>query len=187
MPSIGFIKILIFILVTFALMYLTRVSMNSFKSHGFYRLFAWETILILILLNIDHWFENPFNLPQLISWFCLALSLFLVAHGVWQLLFAGKPDLTRQDPSLLGFEKTTSLITSGAYRYIRHPLYSSLLFLAWGVFFKSFSLASGCLVVVATVFLIATARIEEDENIAYFGEIYQQYIKRTKMFIPLIF
>jgi len=39
---------------------------------------------------------------------------------------------------------------------------------------------------LATAFLFATALMEEKENIAFFGEKYKAYMKRTKMFVPLI-
>jgi protein-S-isoprenylcysteine O-methyltransferase Ste14 len=39
----------------------------------------------------------------------------------------------------------------------------------------------------ATIFLILTAKIEEVENIAYFGEEYRAYMQKTRMFIPYIF
>ena len=35
----------------------------------------------------------------------------------------------RENAALLELEKTSRLVTVGLYRYIRHPLYSSLLFL----------------------------------------------------------
>jgi len=99
----------------------------------------------------------------------------------------GKPDSERDDPSLIGIEKTTELVTVGAYRYIRHPLYSSLLFLAWGVFFKQPSWIGVSLAVTATFFLTMTAKMEEAENIRFFGAEYQSYMKQTKMFIPFFF
>jgi len=46
---------------------------------------------------------------------------------------------------------------------------------------------AGTLAVAATVFLVATAKIEERENIRFFGAPYQQYMKGTKMFIPFMF
>ena len=88
---------------------------------------------------------------------------------------------------LLGIEKTTRLVTTGAFRYIRHPLYSSLLLLAWGVFFKNPSWAGICLALGATAFLVATAMVEEAENLLYFGPVYREYMRRTKMFIPYLF
>jgi protein-S-isoprenylcysteine O-methyltransferase Ste14 len=88
---------------------------------------------------------------------------------------------------LFGIEKTTELVIAGAYRYIRHPLYGSLLFLAWGGFFKHPSWVGGTLAVIATFFLTVTAKIEEAENIGFFGAAYQSYMKQTKMFIPFVF
>jgi protein-S-isoprenylcysteine O-methyltransferase Ste14 len=88
---------------------------------------------------------------------------------------------------MLQFEKTTTLVTVGAYRYIRHPLYSSLLSLTWGVFFKSPFWLGGILALLASCFLVATAKMEESENIRFFGAPYQAYMKQTKMFVPFLF
>ena len=107
--------------------------------------------------------------------------------GVQLLGTVGKPDGRRQDSTLLGLEKTTELVTQGLYRYVRHPLYSSLLFLAWGAFFKMFSAAGLCLAVLATILFTVTAKIEEAENIKFFGPAYQSYMHKTKMFIPKLF
>jgi len=79
------------------------------------------------------------------------------------------------------------LVKRGAYKYIRHPLYSSLLLFAWGVFFKDVSFPSTALVLLASSFLVATAKVEEDENLKKFGDEYRAYLKTTKMFIPFLF
>ena len=88
---------------------------------------------------------------------------------------------------MIWIEKTTHLVTNGAFMYIRHPLYSSLLLLAWGVFLKHPSSVGGGVVLGATVFLLATAKVEEAENIRYFGAAYRAYMQTTKMFIPFVF
>jgi len=85
-----------------------------------------------------------------------------------------------------GIENTTTLVRSGAYKYIRHPLYSSLLLFSWGVFFKDPSLLGGVLLLAISAFLIATARVEEVENLHKFGADYANYMKTTKMFIPFL-
>jgi protein-S-isoprenylcysteine O-methyltransferase Ste14 len=180
-------KIIALIIASVTISWVSRSSLRNPRSHGFYRFFAWEAILALILLNLNYWFYEPFRILQLISWFLLITSLYLVFHGVRLLRAAGKPDNRRQDSSLLGMEKTTELVTKGAYRYIRHPLYSSLLFLTWGAFFKQLSLAGICLAVLATLFLTVTAKMEEAENIRFFGSAYKSYMQRTRMFIPFFF
>ncbi len=162
-------------------------SLRNIRSHGFYRFFAFEAIVALVLLNIDFWFDNPFSYHQIISWLLLFISLFLVILGSRLLMKEGKPDAKRDDPSLMGIEKTTELVTTGVYRYIRHPIYSAGLYGIWGVFFKHHSWAGFALAVITTFFLTMTAKTEEAENIRFFGDAYQSYMKQTKMFIPFIF
>ena len=179
--------LLVFFAGSAVIVYVSRASLLAPRSHGFYRFFAWETILGLTVLNLDRWFNNPFAWHQLISWFLLVISLFLVIHGVRLLRQMGKQNTQRDDAPMLEFEKTTTIVTAGAYRYIRHPLYSSLLFLAWGIAFKSPGWLNILLALIATAFLVATARAEEAEDIRFFGPAYREYMQRTRMFIPFLF
>lgn len=181
------VKVAVFVAGSAGLVLVSRGSLRRVGSHGFFRFFAWEAMLALLLLNVDHWLRDPFGLRQIISWLCLCVSLFLVIHGVRLLGRVGRPDERRADASLLGLERTTTLVTVGAYRYIRHPLYSSLLFLTWGALLKSPSWAAVGLAAVATGFLTGTAKAEEAENVRYFGAAYREYMARTRMFIPFVF
>jgi protein-S-isoprenylcysteine O-methyltransferase Ste14 len=182
------LKIVVFVLVSAILVYVSRGSLRTPDSHGFHRFFAWEIILLLFLWNVDAWFRNPLAWYQLISWFLLIACCIPLILGVRSLVALGKPAEKREtEPQLLGFEKTTVLITAGIYRYIRHPLYSSLVFLAWGIFFKLPSVPGGVLVLLATAFLIATAKADEAECIRFFGPAYEVYRKQTKMFVPFVF
>jgi len=180
-------RIWVFLLATIILGWLSRRSLTSPSSHGFYRFFAWESILLLITLRIPLWFTNPFSLHQVISWTLLCGSAVVAVLGFKQLKQYGAPDDTREDDTLIKIEKTTELVTIGLYRYIRHPLYASLLLLAAGVLFKRPDWSGGLLTVLAVVFLYLTAHAEEQENLDYFGEDYREYRGRTKMFIPFIF
>jgi protein-S-isoprenylcysteine O-methyltransferase Ste14 len=180
------INFTLFILVTILLVFISRKSLLHPRTHGFYRFFAWEILLVMLLNNINNWFRNPLTWYQIISWIMLVVSLLLVIIGVRLLHEIGRHEAKRDDPALLGLEKTSKLVTVGLYRYIRHPLYSSLLFLGWGVFFKSPSWLDAVLAMLCIVFLIATARVEECENIRYFGDEYKEYIRQSKMFIPFI-
>lgn len=178
-------KIIAFLVLSLVLAYISRGSLRAPRSHGFYRFFAWEFILALILLNIDAWFQNPGSWHQLISWFLLTLSIVPLVFGIRALRSGGKPARQREgEPQLLAFEKTSALVTTGIYRYIRHPLYSSLLLLAWGIFFKAPSGLGLVLAVGATAFLVLTAKADEAECIRFFGPEYREYMKRTKMFVP---
>ena len=177
-----------FLVVSAGLIYISRASLRAPRSHGFYRFFAWEFIVALFLLNVDVWFQTPFAWHQLVSWFLLLVCLVPLILGIRALTSRGKPVARREaEPQLHAFEKTSSLVTSGIYRYIRHPLYSSLLFLTWGIFFKVPTWLGLVLALAATLFLIATARADEAECICFFGTPYQEYMKRSKRFVPFLF
>lgn len=186
-PALYVVQGALFVLGSAAILWVSRRSLLAPRSHGFYRFFAWEIILILFLLNVEGWFDHPLAYYQLISWALLIISIGLVGEGVRLLREIGQQSAARRDPALLGLEKTAHLVTVGLYHYIRHPLYSSLLFLDWGMFFKSPSWLDLGLALLCTAFLVATARIEEGENIRYFGAEYVEYMQRSKMFLPFVF
>lgn len=167
--------------------WLSRGSLRRRDTHGFYRLFVFEAILGLVLLNAGAWFRDPFAPRQLVSWALLLASLALAAHGFYVLCRAGKPDPSIADPTRLAVEKTTCLVRTGAYRYIRHPLYASLLALAWGVFLKAPSWPGGMLAGLATAAIYLTARVEQRENLRDFGAEYAEYMRETRMFVPFVF
>jgi protein-S-isoprenylcysteine O-methyltransferase Ste14 len=173
------IEIIIFVIGSTGITFLSTPSLRRPDSHGFFRFFAWEIILGMIVLNLRGWFANPFAWYQIVSWILLIVSLIPLIYGVILLRSIGKPTDR--------LEATTQLVTKGIYRFIRHPLYASLLYLTWGLFFKFPSLLGGCLAAVCTVFLFATARADEAECKVKFGEQYISYMKKTKMFIPLVF
>lgn len=66
-------------------------------------------------------------------------------------------------------------------------LYSSLIFLTWGIFFKNLTLELFIITLLSMVMLYITAIFDEKECIVYFGDKYKEYMKRSKMFIPYIF
>ena len=45
----------------------------------------------------------------------------------------------------------------------------------------------GVLVLAASFLLWATARAEEAEDVRFFGQVYRDYMKKTRMFIPYLF
>jgi protein-S-isoprenylcysteine O-methyltransferase Ste14 len=173
------IETILFVFGSVGIIWISIPSLRKPGSHGFYRFFAWEIILGMFVLNLRGWFNNPFAWYQVLSWILLFTSLIPISYGVIMLRTIGKP--TDQ------LEATTQLVTRGIFRFIRHPLYASLLYLAWGVFFKSPSLLDGCLVAVTTAFLYATARADERECMVKFRNEYAIYMKNTRMFIPFVF
>jgi protein-S-isoprenylcysteine O-methyltransferase Ste14 len=130
-------------------------------------------------LNSPVWFKNVLTTWQIISWILLLGSLVFAIWGFVLLYRMGKP----ADGHL---ERTTRLITTGLYGYIRHPLYLSLILGGFGAMAKDPGYFQIMLSLINFIALYFTARVEEGEMIQKFGEEYKEYKKKTKMFIPFI-
>ncbi len=156
------------------------------RSHGFYRFLSWECILWLFAHNYPYWFNDPFSVRQIFSWVFLVFSAYVLVAGIVQMKKGRGSGRVGRQKTLYRFEETSLLVDTGIFRYIRHPLYSSLLFLTWGILLKNISLHLLIISVFSTLFLIVTALIDEKECKDYFGEAYYLYMKRTRMFIPYL-
>lgn len=182
------LRVLLFIAASAAILPLSWRPLGDARSHGFYRFFSFEFLIALILLNLPVWFHDPFSLRQVAAWLLAAVSIGLAIEGLRLLKVIGRPAPTRVESTNLDFENTTTLVTVGAYRWIRHPLYASLLALAGCAYFKNpTGPASIAMTLSASGFLLATAHAEERENLRRFGAAYAEYKKRTWRFIPFVF
>jgi protein-S-isoprenylcysteine O-methyltransferase Ste14 len=178
------IRIGLFIICTIFFVRFSRRALGNPGSHGFYRFFVFEGLLLLVLLNHPYWFRDPFSPLHLVSWFFLGVSIFFVIQSFVLLKQRGGHAEREEMPENHSFENTVRVVEEGLYRHIRHPMYASLLFLGWGAFFKHITLLNIGLVILVSAFLVAVAKVEERENIQFFGLEYVDYMQRTKMFIP---
>ena len=191
------VRAIIFIFVSAGLVAVSWRSLKASRSHGFARFFAWEALAGVILFNAPFWFVNPFGPRQIIAWMLLFGAIPVAIHGFWLLKQIGKPQKANRPPENgteaepdavnFAFENTTTLVTIGAYQYIRHPLYASLLLLSAGAWLKDISTPATLLFGIAVGCLYMTARMEEDENEKRFGASYTDYMRKTRMFIPYLF
>jgi protein-S-isoprenylcysteine O-methyltransferase Ste14 len=164
----------------------SRRSLLRPRSHGFPRFFAFEAILALVVLNAPRWYADPLGGRQVVSWLLLAISVVLVVWAIVLLRRIGHSRPAARGAPEFDWENTANLVTTGIYRYIRHPMYGSLLFLTWGTLLKSVSPMTLALAALATAALAVAARVEEAENVAHFGEEYRAYMRRTRRFVPFV-
>jgi steroid 5-alpha reductase family enzyme len=189
----------IFLGITVGLLAISKHSIRDPRAHGFFRFFLFESVAGVIVLNAPEWFVEPFAWNQLLSWTFLGLSIAVFIESVHLLQLVGHsrprngnaekkvtPAQAIMEREQFGFEKTTNLVQSGLYRYIRHPMYSSLLFLGWGAFLKEVTWTSVVVCVLVTVFAFLTAIADERECIVKFGDEYRAYMKKTRRFIPFL-
>jgi protein-S-isoprenylcysteine O-methyltransferase Ste14 len=181
------IRIILFIVCTVFFIHFSWRALSNPRIHGFYRFFVFEGILLLVLLNHPYWFKDPFSPLHLVSWSLLLTSIVFIIQSLIMLKRRGGHAVREEMPENLSFENTVHVVDAGLYRFIRHPMYSSLLFLGWGAFFKHITPLNIVVILLVSGLLIAVAKVEERENIRFFGTAYEDYMQRTKMFIPWLF
>lgn len=179
-------QLIIFVSSVVVLAWLCRHQLRNPGCHGFYRFFAFVGISWLLVYRIGYWHDNLTSLHQLVSNLLMLLSLGMVVAGVREFRLRGGQRETGQLPENFSFENTSHLVTTGIYRYIRHPMYTSLVLLAWGIFLKQFSWYGLLVVGLVTLALYLTARADERESLAFFGEAYERYCRSSKLFLPFL-
>ncbi|HIQ43822.1 MAG TPA: isoprenylcysteine carboxylmethyltransferase family protein [Pseudomonas oleovorans] len=180
-------QVVAFVILSAVLLGISWRTLGNPRSHGFYRFLAWEVMLVMLLCNAPYWFGDRGELHQQVAWVLLSLSLLVLFAGVYQMRRFGRAGEQRQDDELFAFERTSRLVTGGVFRYIRHPMYCSLLLLAWGIACKRIDAMILLLASLSSVLLWCAARCEERECLAYFGQPYRDYMRRSRMFVPFVF
>lgn len=174
----------------FGLLVLTAISWRTLKhrkNHGFTRWLAWVGIWALIVLNAKVWVVQEPNFLQQISTWLLGFSATIAAIGFLQLKLQGEAKQSqREDQHLYAFERTSVLVTKGIYAWVRHPMYLSLILLAWGAAIKDLYWLTLLLALAVSFCLYLTSKHDEQECLEYFGTAYKNYMQKTKCFIPLL-
>lgn len=177
----------VFVAGSLAMAWFSRKALREPGSHGFYRFFAWVGILALVSMTHHSWGLAPWSLHQMTSWALLGGSIALVTLGMATLVRFGQAGARRGGGALYDWEKTTTLVTTGIFAHIRHPMYASLLALDWGAFLQAPSLPAAAIALAVSLLLLLTALADERECLDYFGPAYAEYMRRTRRFIPGVF
>jgi len=113
----------------------------------------------------------------------LGLVLFALGLGfaIWARIHIGRnwgtPMTQKDDPEL---------VTSGPYHLVRHPIYSGILVAGVGTA-VALSWLWLTAVVLAGVYFLYSATVEERYMAAQFPDKYPAYKRSTKMLVPFIF
>jgi protein-S-isoprenylcysteine O-methyltransferase Ste14 len=123
------------------------------------------------------WSSVP--LPAWARWIGVGLGVLTAALLIWTFRTLG----TNITDTVITRQKH-SLVTSGPYRFVRHPFYVSFLL---GVIANSLVMANWFIFacgVTAFILLAIRSRIEEENLHARFGDEYRLYRERTGKFFP---
>lgn len=78
----------------------------------------------------------------------------------------------------------TEMIVSGAYRYVRHPIYALSILLVWATLAANPSIVMLVVAALHTALMATEAVREEKHMLATHGQAYADYIKTVGRFIP---
>ena len=127
------------------------------------------------------WMEwSQLSLPLWLRWAGVASAAGGGIFWVWALRHLGK-NLT----DTVVTRRQHYLVTSGPYRWVRHPFYVGLVLMLFGVSVATASwLIMGLSALLWFGFLLPRTRIEEGNLIERFGDDYRAYMGRVGRFVP---
>lgn len=142
-------------------------------------LFGITAISVAVLIRVLRHGALAVNSPVLGA---VGTALFVAGIGVaiWARVYLGSnwgmPMTQRQEPEL---------VTSGPYRFVRHPIYSGLLLAFVGTALAT-NFIGLIIALVLGAYFVYSATVEEKNLAAAFPATYPAYRAGTKMLIPFV-
>jgi protein-S-isoprenylcysteine O-methyltransferase Ste14 len=122
----------------------------------------------------------PVEIPLTLRWLGVPIGVLSLGLLAWVHRHLG-----RNFSTTLHIRDDHSLVTSGPYRWVRHPMYTAFILFATSFFLLSGDpvLAAIFAVSFAIVIIVRTPR-EERQLLDAFGEQYREYMLRTGRYLP---
>ncbi len=162
------------------------VDEDAVKREGRWSLLLRPMAFLFMLALFALYFIEPSGSEWLhvsLPWQLRLLGVFLSFGGILMLVLTHRA-LSIHWSTTLQFKEGHSLITTGPYSLIRHPMYTSLSIIFIGLAIVSSFWPLWILVLLMTIFFFRIVRIEEDMMIDEFGDEYVSYIERTGRYLP---
>lgn len=115
------------------------------------------------------------------KWWSIMMLVIGALIGIWSIytLRLGNLNLTPH------VREGGSLVAKGPYRFIRHPMYTGLIIIAWAFVGNFPTTLRIIFAVVLTISLVIKLHLEE-QYLKLSFPLYSEYISKTKKLIPFI-
>ncbi len=114
------------------------------------------------------------------DWTAAALSVIGVGFAIWARVHLGRNWSPR--PAV---KENHELVTTGPYTYVRHPIYTGLILMAFGTALTGSVWGLGVFI-LAVLFYVPRIGKEEKIMLELFPDAYPMYQARTKKLIPWV-
>jgi protein-S-isoprenylcysteine O-methyltransferase Ste14 len=121
----------------------------------------------------------PPNWPAEAAGFVLTIAGITVA--TWARFYLGG-----NWSSVVAIKEGHTLVRSGPYRLVRHPIYAGLLLAMLGTAIVEAEMGAFLGVVIAFAGWLAKARLEDSFLLEQFGDVFLEYRRRAKAIIPFV-
>jgi protein-S-isoprenylcysteine O-methyltransferase Ste14 len=142
-------------------------------------------ILFLRIPSFHQWISNN-HANALYSNFYISLAGFFVFLLGFLLAMWARISIGRNWGMPMTIKDKPVLVTSGPYAYIRHPIYSGMLFAMLGSCL-SVNIYWVVPLIVMLLYFIYSLKVEERNMGQLFPKEYEEYKKNTKALIPYIY
>ncbi len=145
---------------------------------GFVVPFLWAVFSYLFAPERLTWAALP--VPSALRWVGMGLLVLSLPLLVWV-----HQALARNFSTTLRIRPDHTLVTSGPYRWVRHPMYTVFCLMFAGVLVgtANWFLGGLALLALALIMLVRTPK-EEAQLLERFGDDYRQYMQRTGRYLP---
>ena len=162
------------------------VDEDAVKREGRWSLLLRPIAFLFMLALIDLYLIEPLGsewLHILLPWQFRLIGVLLSFGGILLLVLTHRA-LGIHWSTTLQFKEGHSLITTGPYSLIRHPMYTSLSIIFIGLAIVASFWPLWILILLMTIFFFRIVKREEDMMIDEFGDEYVSYIERTGRYFP---
>jgi methanethiol S-methyltransferase len=160
----------------------------------YYNLFSGISFLVILVIAYLTPDRRLYSIPQpwsLIMIIGELLAVIILVAGlrqtdVWEFIGIRQLLVTEINNSSKARDKKVDgrLVTSGVYRYVRHPLYSAGIAFIWLLPVMTTNVFA--INLAMTIYVVIGAYFEERKLRTEFGKEYADYADLTPMFIPFI-